>query len=714
MGVRPIFKLDTADILFAAELMEHNSISRVDQMEADNGNIYRDEDALPNGGHGGVMKAFKLTLLSSSVPGIGASLAYDLDETVSGITDTVAVNPGEELGFDVTGASGDELAYKIVRNDGVLSHYGHDGYMDSVFIVADDINTEQVYSAGGTLVDNTNYAHLNSGSLHTTSVWAQKNYPTQSHEGSAPISFTLKVLDDHTAPALGTISALRNSNASAVVKFNIAEGNQKGKYYYVVDPGTAPASFTDFALSNKTPFSSAGETLLTLPVHGSADTPYTIYIIAKDQVRNISNILAVEVPKYVAPHDPVAKTGVEADLAIGETVTFDAYAIATDLNLPNDALTITAIDPSSTTNVSIADTSLAAGILSISGISSGQTNVVVTVWDEYPGANPVSVTIAITVHEPAPQITIDYITEELNDFIPGAEYSFNNGDAVEMGSGMSIPEEWFDTTVSIVKINAAPSPNSAEKLLYIPPRPAPPAAIQGVKESLLGFNDGQILGVNDSMEYKVDTLTVWTPLRPGVRVVDNLLPGDYHVRYGAIAGKSFAGRPDTVTIGWGMTVPDLARAVYLPAISGVTVSPAPGVHYASATGDFTFSIKANVPPLVSTNRILDNVRETLEGTPNADGGYDYVIRNVSGSIPVVVYIQPDPLGSEVTATQAVWTHDGRIYVETWRNGTVSVHAPGGQLVRRVHVTEGLASIPVGRGIYIVTVDGTAGRKVVVR
>ncbi|MDR1602098.1 MAG: hypothetical protein LBS42_06675 [Tannerella sp.] len=722
MGVRPMFKLDTADILFAAELMEHNYIDRVDQLEADNNGIYTDEDALPNGGSGGIRKAFKLTLLASGGPTIGDSLAYDLDEYASTITDTVAVNPGERLGFEVTGvANADRLAYKIVGGSGQLNHYGDTVYVspftfDSIHIVADNIYTEKLPNGS----DNNYYDHLNSGSVHTTYVWAQQNYPTRSNEGSDPISFTLKVLADTRPPALTSIVAKRYADNSAKVFFNIDEINLKGKLYYVVDPGTPPTAFDDlFAmpLSSRQYFTNVATVSpdsIVLLTFGENTTVHDIYIVAKDQVRNTSQVYHVSIPLYVPDYPPVGKPNLEAILEINETVTFNADDIATDDNLPSDILKISDI-------ITLSDNTIATvvldvptpGILSIRGVASGATSVEVEVTD-ITGLRD-TVPIAIKVRESVPQISIDYVEEWLEGFVDGVEYIFNGGDPEAPGTVLdSIPDNWFGTTVSIVKVSAVGAAyNSVAQSLYIPPRPAPPAA-KGIKESIIDFRDGQIIGVNDSMEYKVDTLDVWTSLIPGSLSVSDLSPGDYNVRYKAIPSKSFAGEPDTLTIAGGTVLSLFPRAIYLPDVPGVTVSPAPGVHYAPATGDFGFSLKSDAPVVVTTNRMFDGVREELTGTPNADGGYDYLIINVSGSTPVVVYIHPGHSASEEMEKQSVWTYGGQIYVETQRSKTVSVYALNGRLIKQVRVSEGLTAIPVRDGIYVVLMNDGARRKVVVK
>jgi len=709
MGVRPIFKLDTANILFAAELMEYNSINKVDQIQADNAGIYTDEDALPNGGHAGngIHKAFKLTLKTTggTSPTIGSSFDYDYDETATSITDTVAMKPGEVLGFQAPAASNaDGIAYKIVSDYDALMHYNFNTRMDSLFITADNIYTPKVVGPGGALIDNISYVHLNSGTMHTAYVWAQKNVATRSNEGSAPTPFTLKILADDDPPILTPIGAIRSISGAtypAKVKFQVNEGSKRGKFYYIVDPATAPTSFADFfPLPAKTRFNNANVIDIDsiASINFTDNNTHTVYIIAKDEVRNISNIISITIPVYVPPYTPTPDPAAAAVLSVGETVTFDGDSIADDQNLPADALTIISIN--TPPNSAIATASLSGGILSIYGVTSGLTSVTVTVEDLTNLS--CTVTIPITVKEAIPNVGIEYIDEDLINFVAG-NYSLNGGATQSITSTLDIPEEWFDTTVSIVKVSSAGAAyNSPAQMLYIPPRPTPPN-VTGVRESFAGYSDGQIINVNDSMQYKTEGSATWDAPYSGRKTIEELLPGVYLVRYKAIANTQFASLPTKITIGVGTTLPPLVRAVYLPEIPGATVTPAAGVHYIESSTTFTFTVKYARDILgVKTSRVVDNENELLTGTLLNDGTYEYQIVNITG--PVVVYIGADYTGNEPIEEQSVWASDGRLYVSAAKTSALSVYNLEGQLVKKANIAEGVSSIPLANGIYIVVQD----------
>jgi hypothetical protein len=723
MGVRPVFKLDTMNILFASELMELPSINRVDQTVADNAGVYTDEDGLPNGGSGGARKAYKLTLWNPSLDTyMFNEMYYDLDDTVKLVTDTVGFKPGETLGFKkapfITGF--DTLAYKIVSNSDDLMHYGDTvPNVDSLRILADDIYTPFEMGANSVYTENLDWAKLNGGTLHTAYVWAQNNNPTQSNEGSTPLAFTMKVLDDEVAPVLERYDVLRypnGANFDAKIKFNI-KNDKAGKYYYLIDPASAPTSFDDFNVpaNPKTRFrlAAAGE-VDSIIASFFDNNVHDIYIIAKDEVRNLSNILHIPINPYVAPIAPEPKSPAFAvDIQVGQTIQFIADSIATDQNLPDDMLEIVAFSSINPIDGTIATLNiLPAGVATVYGVSIGKTDVDIVVED-HTGLQD-TIMVPVTVREQTPDVTIEYIEEWLLNFVNDGYYSFNGGDTVRMTTILdSIPEDWFDTTVSIVRVHTTnTSYNSKPQLLYIPPRPDAPD-VYGVKESFPFYNDGQIMDVNRTMEYRRDTVDEWTDVEYGA--VIGLSPDVYQVRYRAVADVSFAGHPAYVEIEPGTPVTNLVRAVYLPDLPNVTELPAPGVHYAESSGDFYFALKfAGTPLTVHTNRVIDGKQEVLTGTLNAYGAYDYTITRIVGSLPVVIYIGPETVGNEPVETQSVWSYDGQIYVESLRNETVSVYALNGRLVKQLNVSEGITSIPVGQGVYVVLLRNGLRRKVSVR
>jgi hypothetical protein len=72
-------------------------------------------------------------------------------------------------------------------------------------------------------------------------------------------------------------------------------------------------------------------------------------------------------------------------------------------------------------------------------------------------------------------------------------------------------------------------------------------------------------------------------------------------------------------------------------------------------------------------------------------------------IPVIGKSAPATVtGSEDVAATDLYASGGSLYVNTHREGSLTVYTPGGQLYKQQRVSAGITSIPLAKGIYIVT------------
>ncbi len=63
---------------------------------------------------------------------------------------------------------------------------------------------------------------------------------------------------------------------------------------------------------------------------------------------------------------------------------------------------------------------------------------------------------------------------------------------------------------------------------------------------------------------------------------------------------------------------------------------------------------------------------------------------------------------------AIRSEEGRLQIRTAKATDVQVYSLTGQVVYRARIAEGQTSIPLTQGLYIVTLDGQARQKVVIR
>lgn len=172
--------------------------------------------------------------------------------------------------------------------------------------------------------------------------------------------------------------------------------------------------------------------------------------------------------------------------------------------------------------------------------------------------------------EPTPEANYSYTYEVLQYLTANANYRVQ-GDSCQADEDGKIPlrEEWFGTTVSIVKVgDQVTTSDSAAQSLAIPARTAPPTGVGVVHASGAGKSDGKITGVGFGMEWRKEGQTSWTKCNFSTEII-NLSAGIYHVRMGTMNGMRFASLPVTVEILEGK--PEICRLeVTAPTFDAVT------------------------------------------------------------------------------------------------------------------------------------------------
>jgi hypothetical protein len=206
----------------------------------------------------------------------------------------------------------------------------------------------------------------------------------------------------------------------------------------------------------------------------------------------------------------------------------------------------------------------------------------------------------------------------------------------------------------------------------------------------------------------------WQDVPPGKKVLENLSPGTYLLRYKAIRDTAFSSKVTVIVITERL-IPQINRKILMPSVEeGLTASHTPGEHIILSGDDFVFSITfQGSPQPVKTSRVIEGAREELIGVPNADGGYTYTIRQVRENVTIQI---GDGANSNPAFTGAmVWAIDGHIYIHTAQQETVDVYTVTGLLFRRIESASGAAiSIPAPQGVYLIRPANGAVHKVIVQ
>lgn len=250
-SARPAFNLDLDAVLFTSAAKDGKSASGMESGLTEVGAYDGSE--------------WKLTLLDDS-------RNFDVTET------DISGDPGDPITLHYTGATTGDNEYisVILADDSGAQYYGR---------IAKPTTAEGEISL--TIPDT-----LAEGTYTLNVFNEQCNGDYKTDYASAFETLTLTV--DTTAPTLSAGSATRDSETTATVKFT---SDEAGEYYYtVVESGATEP--TDIVSGDSANMASGENTInLTNLTAGAKD----IYIVAKDAVGNISDVLKMEIPAYIAP-----------------------------------------------------------------------------------------------------------------------------------------------------------------------------------------------------------------------------------------------------------------------------------------------------------------------------------------------------------------------------------------------------------------------------
>lgn len=174
----------------------------------------------------------------------------------------------------------------------------------------------------------------------------------------------------------------------------------------------------------------------------------------------------------------------------------------------------------------------------------GDIRVRVKATNEAPASLPQVIDIGERADAPDAPV-INYISETIAT-TTGLEYLNSSGEWTPCTDAMALSAFGWDGSALSVYFRTKGSDTavaSGSVSVTIPARPAAPAGASAMPESYLGAGDGQLTGLDTSMEY--DAGSGWTICPEGS--LTGLIPGDYLVRYRAALAQ-FSGSPATLTV----------------------------------------------------------------------------------------------------------------------------------------------------------------------
>ena len=343
-AARPAFNLDLNAVLFTSAAAGGKSASGMDSGLTAVGDYDGDE--------------WKLTLLDNS-------RKFAVTES------TASGNPGDTITLHYTGAATGTKEYisVILADNSGPQYYGR---------------VAQPTSANGTV--NLKIPDTLADGTYTLNVFSEQyngDYKTDYASAFAVVSLTV---EDTIAPTLSGGGATRTSETAATVTFT---SDEAGTCYYIAQDTELKLTNTEIAAQGTPQACKVGENEIKLGNITTASAQY-VAVVAKDAVGNVSNILNVTIPAYVAP-----AYGISADTTVLNfgTVTegYEAPAeqTVTVTNTGNQPVTLTQpMDTASFTVGDLSSTELAVGetatvtVRPNTGLAAGTYNETLTVSND--------------------------------------------------------------------------------------------------------------------------------------------------------------------------------------------------------------------------------------------------------------------------------------------------------------------------------------------
>jgi hypothetical protein len=291
------------------------------------------------------------------------------------------------------------------------------------------------------------------------------------------------------------------------------------------------------------------------------------------------------------------------------------------------------------------------------------------------------------------------------------------------------PLDVFDGDVIIRVTNADGDGKTTE--FHVPMKVCEAPAVSTDGKRYVDLNENAIVTYSIPMETTMAGVTVTVNGRPAVGywqsdqelVIPHPRDGyDYNTEYTVVisglndANQAIIAYSHSFTFRTGSPPPPpvISRIVtILPLPEGVTSNPAPEVEHIILSGeDFICMLTVPDPdewePVIVTSRIIEGVTERLKGERIDDTNvYGFVVRQIRQEyVEISVTLEAcNDVSNEVAGAETkIWSHDGKLYVETSHEGILSAYTLAGELCLQEAVA-GNARFTLPRGVYIAKMHG---------
>ena len=166
--------------------------------------------------------------------------------------------------------------------------------------------------------------------------------------------------------------------------------------------------------------------------------------------------------------------------------------------------------------------------------------------------------------------------------------------------------------------------------------------------------------------------------------------------------------------------PNVVHEIVIGTYPNVTTVPGAGIHYIESQKDFTMTLT----PVEGYSLKYIQVKTDSKTRDEQQGGIR-ITHNEDGTVTLVFPKVVEPLTIQLTGVSpvsnvsidrgyALRTEEGALHIRTAKATDAQIYSVTGQLVHRTQIARGETSIPLAKGVYIVTLDGQIRQKVVIR
>ena len=166
--------------------------------------------------------------------------------------------------------------------------------------------------------------------------------------------------------------------------------------------------------------------------------------------------------------------------------------------------------------------------------------------------------------------------------------------------------------------------------------------------------------------------------------------------------------------------PNVVHEIVIGTYPNVTTVPGAGIHYIESQKDFTMRLtpaegySLKYIQVKTDSKIRDEQQGGIRITHNEDGTVTLVFPKVVEPLTIQLTGVSPVSNVSIDRGYALRTEEGTLHIRTAKATDAQIYSVTGQLVHRTQIARGETSIPLAKGVYIVTLDGQIRQKVVIR